>query len=57
LWLACSNNLRRYQRRSGDHSVMLRVVREPREIGAAVSRYGDVESAGWKARTGNGDRN
>ena len=45
-------NLRRYQRRSGDHAVSVRVIREPREIGAAVSRYAEVESVGWKAATG-----
>ncbi|EXI65089.1 MAG: Protein involved in cellulose biosynthesis (CelD) [Candidatus Accumulibacter adjunctus] len=43
------SNLRRYQRRSDDHAASVRVIAEPQEIGAAVSRYAAVESAGWKA--------
>ncbi len=46
------SNLRRYQRRSGDHLPTVQVTRESCEIGAAVSRYAAVESAGWKARGG-----
>ncbi|WP_363322057.1 GNAT family N-acetyltransferase [Accumulibacter sp.] len=55
-WQARPNNLRknlrRYQRRSGDHVATVRVTRDPGEIGAAVRRYAEVESAGWKAAAG-----
>jgi CelD/BcsL family acetyltransferase involved in cellulose biosynthesis len=45
-------NLRRYQRKSGDHITRLQVTDDAEEISVAVNRYAELESAGWKAKTG-----
>ncbi len=47
-------NLRRYRRRAEQDGLALReaVCAQPTEIGAAVDRYGLLESAGWKGREG-----
>lgn len=49
------HNVRRYFRRiDEEHSGVWRLVRHdtPEAVGAAVARYGELESRGWKAKEG-----
>lgn len=47
-------NLRRYRRRAEQEGLALRetVCAQPGDVGAAVDRYGLLESSGWKGREG-----
>jgi hypothetical protein len=47
-------NLRRYRRRAETDGLALResVCSQPADVGAAVDRYGLLESGGWKGREG-----
>jgi CelD/BcsL family acetyltransferase involved in cellulose biosynthesis len=45
-------NLRRYRNRSSEHTVAIRLTNDQTGIPAAVRRYAEIESAGWKANTG-----
>lgn len=45
-------NLRRYRSRSSDRVSNVRLIERQDDIGAAVRRYAQIESAGWKATTG-----
>lgn len=48
------DNVRRRQRKAGEegHQFRLAAVTEPGLIGAAVDRYGQLESSGWKGKEG-----
>ena len=48
------DNVRRRQRKAGEEGIQFRLaaVTEPASIGAAVDRYGQLESSGWKGKEG-----
>lgn len=48
------DNVRRRQRRASEEGVQFRLVAitDPELIGAAVDRYGELESSGWKGKEG-----
>lgn len=50
------SNLRRYIKRAdeefGNGAWQVTPITSPEDIGAAVDRYGDIESAGWKSQQG-----
>lgn len=47
-------NMRRYRRRSDEQHAgrQFTVITDPGQIAAAVKRYGELESAGWKGKAG-----
>lgn len=57
-WAARSKNLRQNMRKQLNRleaegiRTEIRAIREPDQIAAAVGRYGELESAGWKAESG-----